>query len=67
MEWAPLSTRGALPSDPRASAAKHLFVCQLLLLSVLWEKLQFLTAKHNCFKTTEKQSMRDLRESHLKL
>lgn len=64
MEWTHLSMQGALLSDP--SAAKHLFVCQLLLLSVLWEKLQFLSAKHKCFKTAEKQSMRELRESHLK-
>lgn len=47
----------------RAYAAKHSFVCHFPLLSVLWEKLQFLSAKHNCFKTTQKQSMRDLKVS----
>lgn len=50
----------------RAYAAKHLYACHPPLLSVLWEKLQFLSAKLNCFKTTQKQSMRDLREFHLK-
>lgn len=39
----------------RAYAAKHLFVCHLLLFAILWEKPQFLSAKHNYFK-----SMRDL-------
>lgn len=66
VEWTHLSIWWALPGDPRATAAKHLFVCQLLLLSFLWEKLQFLSAQHKCFKTTEKQSVRDLRESYSK-